>query len=75
MVEERNKMNEYYDTWDEEIRQIKEYWDAKGECLGYDGTQCPKCKRVRVEKYSKGERICEKCNWNKTLQKYEASMI
>ena len=34
-----------------------------GEYLGYDSEPCPNCGRVRVEKYSGGKRICEKCAW------------
>ncbi len=63
-----------YDIWDEEIRKEKEHWDAKGERLGYDSTECPKCGRVRVEEYSKGERICEKCHWNITTEAYERGL-
>ena len=34
-----------------------------GEYLGYTGEPCPNCGRVRVEEYSGGKHICEKCNW------------
>lgn len=34
-----------------------------GEWLGYDSESCPNCGRVRVERYSSGKHICEKCNW------------
>ena len=34
------------------------------ECLGYDNKECNNCGRVRVEIYSDGTSICEKCNWN-----------
>jgi transcription initiation factor TFIIIB Brf1 subunit/transcription initiation factor TFIIB len=31
--------------------------------LGYVSEHCPNCGRVRVEKYSGGKHICEKCSW------------
>ena len=34
-----------------------------GNLLGYTGEQCPNCGRFRVEKWSCGKRICEKCLW------------
>lgn len=34
-----------------------------GECLGYTDEECPNCGRMRVEKWSCGKRICEKCHW------------
>lgn len=34
-----------------------------GKCLGYVEEPCPNCGRVRVERYSGGKHICEKCNW------------
>ena len=34
-----------------------------GEYLGYDHEPCPNCGRLRVEIYSGGKHICEKCKW------------
>lgn len=34
-----------------------------GRNNGYTGEACTNCGRVRVEHYSKGFDICEKCNW------------
>ena len=34
-----------------------------GKCLGYIGTPCPNCNRLRVERWSCGKDICEKCGW------------
>lgn len=34
-----------------------------GELIGYTGEECPNCGRVRVEKWSCGKHICEKCHW------------
>lgn len=57
--------------YDAEEKEYQDYWNKKGENLGYDSEPCKNCGRVRVEKYANGELICEKCHWNKTLQKYE----
>ena len=35
----------------------------KGELLGYIGEPCPNCGRLRVERWTCGKDICEKCNW------------
>lgn len=34
-----------------------------GEYQGYTGEACAKCGRVRVERYSNGFEVCEKCRW------------
>ena len=34
-----------------------------GEFLGYIAKPCSRCGRMRVEEYSGGKHICEKCNW------------
>jgi ribosomal protein L37AE/L43A len=47
----------------------------KGKCLGYSDKECNECGRLRVEIYENGDRICEKCNWNETKQKFEKSYI
>lgn len=49
----------------------EEFWARLGKCLGYASEKCPKCGRVRLEKYESGDIICEKCGWNNTTQKYE----
>ena len=41
-----------------------------GECEGYTGDECENCGRVRVEHYSEGVDICEKCRWCKQLNKF-----
>lgn len=41
-----------------------------GECKGYTGEPCENCGRVRVEHYSKGFDVCEKCRWCKQLHRY-----
>lgn len=34
-----------------------------GEYIGYTGEDCPNCGRNRVEAWTCGKRICEKCHW------------
>lgn len=34
-----------------------------GEYQGYTGEECAKCGRVRVERFSNGYEVCEKCRW------------
>ena len=44
--------------------------DSFGVCEGYTGEPCEECGRFRVEHYSKGFDICEKCQWCKQLHRY-----
>lgn len=41
-----------------------------GECQGYIDEDCVSCGRHRVEHYSKGFDICEKCRWCKQLNRH-----
>lgn len=41
-----------------------------GSYEGYIGTPCPICDRIRVEHYSNGFDICEKCGWCPQLNNY-----
>ena len=34
-----------------------------GICLGYCGEPCPECGRFRLEEYTNGKHVCEKCGW------------
>lgn len=34
-----------------------------GWLIGYTDDPCPNCGRYRVEKWSSGKRVCEKCKW------------
>jgi ribosomal protein L37AE/L43A len=43
--------------------------------IEYTGEDCPKCGRMRVELWSNGERICEKCNWNLDKKEYKQDDI
>ena len=41
-----------------------------GEWQGYTGEPCKNCGRYRVEHYSSGFEICEKCRWCEQFHKY-----
>ena len=41
-----------------------------GKCLGYSGEPCPKCGRVRLERYEDGHDVCEKCMWSPQENRY-----
>lgn len=34
-----------------------------GELIGYTDEHCPNCGRLRVEAWTCGKHICEKCHW------------
>lgn len=38
--------------------------------IKYDGTECAYCGRLRVELYSDGKRICEKCDRDQATGEY-----
>ena len=56
---------------EEQEAEYKKYWESRGEPLWYIEGACEKCGRERVERWSNGDEVCEKCYWNKTKQKYE----
>lgn len=39
-------------------------WMDEPKLLGYVSKECNNCGRVRVEEYSDGSLICEKCYWD-----------
>lgn len=50
------------------FKPAKPVWEEEeenelGYCKGYIADPCPKCGRVRVEAWSCGKHICEKCHW------------
>ena len=56
----------------EENERIIKFYEILGDNLGYTGKRCINCGRARVEKYSSGNEICEKCGFEqKTKQYYE----
>lgn len=42
----------------------------KPQYLGYSDKECINCGRLRVEKYSDGIEICEKCNFDQNKKEY-----
>lgn len=56
----------------DEIEKRNKFYKKMGKCLGYISSTCCNCKRLRVEKYSSGAEICEKCGVDqKTKITYE----
>lgn len=54
-------MTNLEEMWEDEIKKQANYYKAKGDYLGYTGKSCINCGRNRVERYSTGIEICEKC--------------
>ena len=52
-----------FNPWEKEIEKEKEFWESMGENQGYISIDCPNCGRHRVEHWSCGKDICEKCLW------------
>ena len=46
-----------------------------GKNQGYIGKPCEACKRYKVERYSSGFEICEKCHWCSQLSRYISDNI
>lgn len=65
-------MTNFEKIWDDELVKQAKYHETMGEYLGYTGKECINCGRNRVETYSTGIEICEKCGTDqKTHQIYE----
>ena len=45
----------------EELDRIENFNKILGEYLGYIGEPCCNCGRYRVQKFSSGALVCEKC--------------
>lgn len=56
--------------YEEEEQAEKDFWDKMGKNEGYIDKVCPKCGRWRVEKWSCGKEICEKCHWDLNENEY-----
>lgn len=56
--------------WEEEENRIKKFWKILGKNLGYIDKKCINCGRYRVEKYSSGKEICEKCGFEQNTKQY-----
>jgi len=54
----------------EEEDKITNFWKTLGKNLGYINKKCINCGRYRVEKYSSGNEICEKCGFEQKTKKY-----
>lgn len=42
----------------------------EAKLIGYTGDTCKNCKRVRVELWDNGNKICEKCFWDQDKNEY-----
>ena len=47
---------------DDQIRE-EQFWNSMGDYQVYAKEACPKCGKVRVERWGCGKDICEKCHW------------
>ena len=54
----------------EENERITNFWRKLGENLGYTDKECINCGRLRVEKYSSGNEVCEKCGFEQNTKQY-----
>lgn len=54
----------------EENERITNFWQKLGENLGYTDKECINCGRLRVEKYSSGNEVCEKCGFEQNTKQY-----
>lgn len=55
---------------DEENERRRKFYEKLGENLGYIDKECINCGRLRVEKYSSGNEICEKCGFEQNTKQY-----
>lgn len=76
-IEDIEDILEETDDIEELKEQIRNYFNSseiKGEdkpqYLGYSDKECINCGRLRVEKYSDGTEICEKCNFDQNKKEY-----
>ena len=54
----------------EENERITKFWEKLGKNLGYTDKECINCGRLRVEEYSSGNEICEKCGFEQNTKQY-----
>lgn len=43
--------------------------------IEYTGEDCNNCDRLRVEMWSDGKRVCEKCGWDQDAKEYTGRNI
>lgn len=65
----RKRWGNMFDYNDEE-QEEKKFWNKMGKNCGYIDKYCPNCGRHRVEHWSCGKDICEKCHWDLNENKY-----
>lgn len=57
-----------FDDWEEINSNLDEnkdkYYEKKGEIIKYLSEPCINCGRIRVELYTSGSKICEKCGFD-----------
>ena len=58
-------------SYEEEEKEQKEFDEKYGSFVKYTGEACKGCGRVRVELWTSGKRICEKCYLNQDTGEYE----
>lgn len=54
----------------EENERIRKFYETLGDNLGYIDKECINCGRLRVEKYSSGNEVCEKCGFEQNTKQY-----
>lgn len=54
----------------EENERIRKFYETLGNNLGYIDKECINCGRLRVEKYSSGNEVCEKCGFEQNTKQY-----
>jgi hypothetical protein len=57
-----------FENYDEVMKLLR--GEDKPQYLGYSDKECINCGRLRVEKYSDGTEICEKCNFDQNKKEY-----
>lgn len=60
-----------FDIGEEFDKEQREFEEKYGHILHYTADKCKGCGRVRVELWSSGKRICEKCYLNQDTLEYE----
>lgn len=59
-----------YDTDDD-----REFENKYGNPVKYLSNECINCGRVRVELWSCGQKICEKCHFNQDTKEFESGIF
>ena len=59
------------DNYDDYLKKYNEFLRNLGTYEGYSGENCKNCGRNRVEMYSSGKLICEKCGYDQDTEDYD----